>query len=136
MCRNWISEIRNWWRRFRLHAFRPFPPTHIKWEIKMKTATILVTWKKSVSTDIKMQYLKLFLNVEEATEYALFPNVESFEFKADEGETVHIELVACDETFDSAAATLDFVVPDLEVPAAPTGLAWTITKVEDKLPEY
>jgi len=102
----------------------------------MKTATIKLDWKKSRSTDIKAQYLDIFLNSEAATEYVLFPDVESFEFKADEGDRVHVELSAYDGTFDSEVVTLDFVVPDLEAPQPPTALNWTIIAVEDKLPEY
>lgn len=103
----------------------------------MKKADILLTWKKSVSTDVVEQLLRIYVN-EEYSDNSLASSVEAFLVEGlSEKDRVHVELWSFDGTFPSEKATLDFIVPDLSVPAAPTNLEWTINKVtDDGLPEY
>lgn len=103
----------------------------------MKRADVLLTWKKSVSLDIVQQYIRVYIN-EEYFDTTLAASVESYQVgNLTEKDRIHVELWAWDGTFQSEKATLDFDVPDLSVPAAPTKLEWTINKVvDDGTPEY
>ena len=128
------------WKMVRDRFLNPAPsaPTNLDWSITdMKKANILLKWKRSVSKDVVKQYIRVYIN-EDYIDTIISPKAQSFQIEnLAEGDRIYVELSAFDGTYQSEKATLDFIIPDLSVPAPPTLLDWRISKVEDDgIPEY
>lgn len=134
-----------WWKKFwRNYCGFPLPATNLKYKIvrikRMKTATVKVTWKKSLSIDVIRQRILIqkltnngyvsFLNIE------LPIDVQEYYFKGDEKETFSVNVLTSDGVWETNSETLQIYIPDLSLPAPATNLTWTITNVEEKTPEY
>lgn len=107
------------------------PPTFLNvliTRINMKKAKIELFWNKSVDVDVISQELNLSVN--DITEVVtLAAEDERYEFVADELAKVTASVKSFDGTWYSPEVTVDFTVPDLTEPAAPTNLNWRILEV-------
>ena len=131
--------IKSWWTKLVGFLTRKAPkvPTKLDWRLDMRRAEILLTWKKSVSVDVVQQFLRIYIN-DDYADVTLDAYVEAYTIGGLSAyDNVYVELWSYDGTFVSSKTILEFVLPDLTPPAAPTELTWTISKVEDDgLPEY
>ena len=97
-----------------------------------KLAKVQLSWTPSVSPDVTKQVLTVSVGANAPVVTELAATVATAgTFDVPQDTAVHAELVAVDEVGSSDKAVLDFTVGALEVPAAPTGLAYSITAVVD-----
>lgn len=105
----------------------------------MREAITRLTWTPSVSLDVVGQELRVSVDGLEVYDEMLDAVASTFEMQIPEGAAVLVKLRASDGFFESEWATLEFVLPDLEMPLAPTGLGIEIVEVidtgEDDSPE-
>ena len=114
---------------------KPKPIRNLQWSFIMKSGKIKLTWKKSVSDGVVNQPLKVVVN-DVTTDEVLGPDVETYEFVAEERAAVSVVLQAANDSLVSDPVTLDFIVPALSQPEAPTDLAYEVVEVvEEPSPE-
>ncbi len=97
----------------------------------MKIAKVRLSWLASISDDVVRQNLSIVINSGAPTNVELVPSAEEFILDIPEKSQVNVSLTASDTVNTSKAATLDFEVPDLAIPAAPVGLFFEILEVND-----
>lgn len=130
--------LKSWWiRLIKLFKKPAQVPTKLDWRLDMNKAEILLTWKKSVSVDVVQQFLRIYIN-DDYADVVLSPDAEAYNIGGlSAGDSIYVELWCYDGLFVSEKTVIEFEIPDLAPPKAPTDLTWTITSVEDDgTPEY
>lgn len=106
--------------------------TYVIRETRMKKAKVELFWQPSESVDVVSQSLDIKVNgLDFYTDNELSPTVDLYELLLSENDTVDVVLKAFDGTFYSESALLNFTVPDLTSPVAPTNLNWRIVEILD-----
>lgn len=96
-----------------------------------KRAKVILSWQKSISTDVVSQKVEVLLNGQPFISTELSQNAQEFAFEIPEKQLVHVEITAFDGTNSSIPAVLVFEVGDLTAPAPPTNLTYEIVEIFD-----
>lgn len=98
----------------------------------MKVADVLVFWTPSVSTDVAQQQVALKLaSGEVVSEVVLDPSVDRVQFDGLQQSTDYVVVHTVTDGVNSAVATLQFNLGDLEAPMPVTGLGYSVVSVRD-----
>lgn len=130
-------EFREFVLRFLEEFTRPHNINNLQWRYDMRVGQIKLTWNKSTSPNVVGQPLVVAVDGSILVDEVVAPDVELYEFQAREGAVVNVSLKADNGTFKSGGVSLDFNVPILEPPAAPTNLKFEVmgvTEVPDPTP--